>query len=87
MLDGGDRAARWRSPRTRSPSHRASGIRFAAAIFTNLTQDHLDFHDTMEEYFAAKRCLFDGELAPRVSVVNLGDAYGRRLADRPRAAP
>ena len=38
--------------------HRADAIHFAAAIFTNLTQDHLDFHGTMEEYFAAKRRLF-----------------------------
>ena len=43
--------------------HRADAIHFAAAIFTNLTQDHLDFHQTMEDYFAAKRLLFT-ELAP-----------------------
>jgi UDP-N-acetylmuramoyl-L-alanyl-D-glutamate--2,6-diaminopimelate ligase len=39
--------------------HRADAIHFAAAIFTNLTQDHLDFHATMEDYFAAKRRLFE----------------------------
>ena len=47
-------------------------------MFTNLTQDHLDFHATMEDYFPAKRRLF--ELEPPVGVVNLDDPYGRRLA-------
>jgi UDP-N-acetylmuramoyl-L-alanyl-D-glutamate--2,6-diaminopimelate ligase len=56
---------------------RAEGIRFACRVFTNLTQDHLDFHDDMEAYFLAKRRLFDG---PGPAVVNLDDAYGRRLA-------
>ena len=56
---------------------RASGLRFAAKIFTNLTQDHLDFHETMDAYFAAKRRLFD---EPGPAVVNADDGYGRRLA-------
>ena len=55
--------ARWRSPRTRSSSAAPSGIRFACRVFTNLTQDHLDFHPTMEDYFAAKRRLFEGARA------------------------
>jgi UDP-N-acetylmuramoyl-L-alanyl-D-glutamate--2,6-diaminopimelate ligase len=52
------------------------------AIFTNLTQDHLDYHGTMEAYFEAKRKLFDGvgAPAPRVAVVNLDDPYGQRIA-------
>jgi UDP-N-acetylmuramoyl-L-alanyl-D-glutamate--2,6-diaminopimelate ligase len=54
-----------------------SGIRFACRVFTNLTQDHLDFHETMEAYFTAKRGLFQG---PGASVVNLDDEYGRRIA-------
>ncbi len=57
---------------------RADAIHWAGAIFTNLTQDHLDFHPTMEDYFAAKRLLF--EAAPEVAVVNVDDAYGARLA-------
>jgi UDP-N-acetylmuramoyl-L-alanyl-D-glutamate--2,6-diaminopimelate ligase len=57
---------------------RADAIHWAAAIFTNLTQDHLDFHPTMEDYFAAKRLLFAAD--PEVSVVNLDDPYGARLA-------
>ncbi len=58
---------------------RADAIHWAAAIFTNLTQDHLDFHPTMEDYFATKCRLFaDGR--PQVAVVNVDDPYGARLA-------
>ncbi len=57
---------------------RADAIHWAGAIFTNLTQDHLDFHPTMEDYFAAKRLLF--EAAPGVAVINVDDEYGARLA-------
>jgi UDP-N-acetylmuramoyl-L-alanyl-D-glutamate--2,6-diaminopimelate ligase len=57
---------------------RADAIHWACAIFTNLTQDHLDFHPDMEDYFAAKRKLF--EAGPEVAVVNVDDAYGARLA-------
>lgn len=61
---------------------RVWGIAVDVAIFTNLTQDHLDYHGTMDAYFAAKRRLFEGvgTSAPRVAVVNLDDVYGRRLA-------
>ncbi|MGA7312342.1 MAG: UDP-N-acetylmuramoyl-L-alanyl-D-glutamate--2,6-diaminopimelate ligase [Silvibacterium sp.] len=60
---------------------RVHGLPFDVAIFTNLTRDHLDFHGTMENYFAAKRRLFDGSLLspPRVAVVNIEDAYGAQL--------
>jgi UDP-N-acetylmuramoyl-L-alanyl-D-glutamate--2,6-diaminopimelate ligase len=60
---------------------RLAGCHFAAAIFTNLTRDHLDYHKTFEEYFAAKRLLFagTGADAPDVGVVNADDAYGARL--------
>jgi UDP-N-acetylmuramyl-tripeptide synthetase len=63
--------------------HRADGLEFAAAVFTNLTRDHLDYHKTMESYFAAKRGLFTGRTGsvPRVAVINIDDHYGRRLAD------
>ena len=59
---------------------RADAVRFAAAVFTNLTRDHLDFHRSMDEYFAAKRRLF--ELLPEngVAVVNLDDPRGVELA-------
>ena len=58
------------------------GCRFAVAVFTNLTRDHLDYHKTFEDYFAAKRRLFEGtgEGAPATGVVNTDDAYGARLA-------
>ena len=61
--------------------HRADAIHFAAAIFTNLTQDHLDFHPTMEDYFSAKRRLFaDG--GPTHAVVNVDDRYGASARGR-----
>ena len=61
--------------------HRCDALQFAVAIFTNLTRDHLDYHITMENYFAAKRRLFDGTLGklPRVSVINADDARGSKL--------
>jgi UDP-N-acetylmuramoyl-L-alanyl-D-glutamate--2,6-diaminopimelate ligase len=61
---------------------RVYGLRFHTAIFTNLTRDHLDFHGTMEDYFAAKRALFlgAGGPAPRVSAINRDDAWGRQIA-------
>ncbi len=79
MLDGGDRACAMEVSSHALELGRAEGIHFAAAIFTNLTRDHLDFHDTMEDYFQAKRRLFAND--PGVSLVNVGDPYGRRLAD------
>ncbi len=60
--------------------HRVDATRFGVAVFTNLSQDHLDFHGTMERYFAAKARLFLPDLAAQ-AVVNLDDAYGRRLAE------
>ena len=62
---------------------RVDAIRFAVAVFTNLSQDHLDFHGTMEDYFAAKASLFDPERA-EVAVVNGDDPWGRRLLESPR---
>jgi UDP-N-acetylmuramoyl-L-alanyl-D-glutamate--2,6-diaminopimelate ligase len=87
MLDGGDVACSMEVSSHALELGRVAEIPFAAAIFTNLTQDHLDFHASMEEYFQAKRRLFlaSGEgdeavPAPGVSVLNVGDRYGRRLA-------
>ena len=60
--------------------HRVDGTWFAVAVFTNLSRDHLDFHPSMEDYFAAKARLFTPELAGR-AVVNLDDPHGRLLAD------
>ncbi len=58
---------------------RVGGVRFATSVFTNLSQDHLDFHATMEEYFDAKALLFTSALSDR-ALVNLDDVAGRRLA-------
>jgi UDP-N-acetylmuramoyl-L-alanyl-D-glutamate--2,6-diaminopimelate ligase len=79
MVDGGDRAAVMEVSSHALELHRVGAIRFAAAVFTNLTQDHLDFHPTMEDYFAAKRRLF-ADYSPMASIVNLDDPYGTRLA-------
>lgn len=60
---------------------RTFGVPFDVAVFTNLTRDHLDYHRTFEEYFAAKQKLFEGcgTEPPRVTVLNLEDEYGARL--------
>ncbi len=60
---------------------RVYGVPFDAAVFTNLTRDHLDYHGTMEEYFASKTILFTGSGTepPRAAVINVEDEYGQRL--------
>src|SRR5436853_5350377 len=62
---------------------RVFGVPFDVAVFTNLTRDHLDYHRTIEEYFASKRVLFEGcgTEPPRVAVTNIDDEYGVKLAD------
>jgi UDP-N-acetylmuramoyl-L-alanyl-D-glutamate--2,6-diaminopimelate ligase len=60
--------------------HRVDGVRFAAAVFTNLTRDHLDFHGDMESYFAAKRRLFEMAAADAPGIVNVDDPRGVALA-------
>lgn len=60
--------------------HRVEGVRFQAAAFTNLSQDHLDFHSDMEDYFAAKASLFELARSER-GAVNTDDPYGRRLME------
>jgi UDP-N-acetylmuramoyl-L-alanyl-D-glutamate--2,6-diaminopimelate ligase len=78
MLDGGDRACVMEVSSHALALHRCDAIRFAVALFTNLTQDHLDFHRDMEDYFQAKRLLFAA--GPGTAIVNVDDEYGRRLA-------
>ena len=77
MLDAGDRSCAMEATSIASAKGRLAETRFAVLVFTNLTQDHLDFHGTMEQYYAAKRALFDQ--AER-AVVNVGDPWGQRLA-------
>jgi UDP-N-acetylmuramoyl-L-alanyl-D-glutamate--2,6-diaminopimelate ligase len=77
MLDAGDRSCAMEASSHASELHRLDCVRFSALVFTNLSQDHLDFHGDMESYFQAKRRLFrDGVPA----AVNVGDEWGRRLA-------
>jgi UDP-N-acetylmuramoyl-L-alanyl-D-glutamate--2,6-diaminopimelate ligase len=66
---------------------RVYGLQFDVAIFTNLTRDHLDYHRTMENYFAAKLKLFDGSVGspPRVAILNQDDAYGTTLKAHARS--
>ncbi len=61
---------------------RVHGLEFGVAVFTNLTRDHLDYHDTLEQYFSVKSRLFNGAMGrpPKVAVVNIDDLYGRKLA-------
>ena len=80
MLDAGDRSCAMEASSHASVLHRLDRVRFAVLLFTNLSRDHLDFHGDMESYFEAKRRLFLVEPRP-VAVVNVGDEYGRRLAE------
>ena len=82
MLDAGDRSAAVEATSHGSELGRLDRVRFSALVFTNLTQDHLDFHGTLERYFDAKRRLFTEARPP--AAVNVGDEHGRRLADELR---
>jgi UDP-N-acetylmuramoyl-L-alanyl-D-glutamate--2,6-diaminopimelate ligase len=77
MLEQGNRVCVMEATSMASAKGRLEGTRFAVLVFTNLTQDHLDFHGTMEEYFESKRRLF---AQAGSAVVNVGDEYGERLA-------
>jgi UDP-N-acetylmuramoyl-L-alanyl-D-glutamate--2,6-diaminopimelate ligase len=63
--------------------HRCDALQYSVAVYTNLTRDHLDYHGTMDNYFAAKRRLFDASLGgtPKTSVINIDDERGLKLAD------
>ena len=80
MLDAGDRSVALEASSHASTLRRLDRVRFDVLVFTNLTQDHLDFHGTMEDYYSAKRRLFTGA-APPPAAVNVGDELGRQLAD------
>jgi UDP-N-acetylmuramoyl-L-alanyl-D-glutamate--2,6-diaminopimelate ligase len=82
MLDAGDRSAAVEATSHGSALGRLDRVRFEALVFTNLTQDHLDFHGTLEDYFGAKRRLFTEARPP--AAVNVGDEHGRRLAEELR---
>jgi UDP-N-acetylmuramoyl-L-alanyl-D-glutamate--2,6-diaminopimelate ligase len=80
MLDAGDRSVAMEASSHAAALRRLDRVRFDVLAFTNLSQDHLDFHGSMEDYYAAKRRLFMGA-APPPAAVNVGDEWGRRLAD------
>jgi len=85
MLDAGDRSVAMEATSHGSELGRLERVRFDALAFTNLTLDHLDFHGSMERYYDAKRRLFvDHEPAP-AAAVNVGDEWGRRLAEELRS--
>jgi UDP-N-acetylmuramoyl-L-alanyl-D-glutamate--2,6-diaminopimelate ligase len=84
MLDAGDRSCAMEATSHGSELGRLDRVRFSALVFTNLSQDHLDFHGTMERYFEAKRRLFVDSRPP--AAINVGNEWGRKLAlDRPDA--
>jgi len=78
-LDAGSRTAVMEVSSHALAQRRVQGCEFAVAVFTNLTQDHLDFHGTMENYFQAKALLFSPEYLQGRAVINYDDPYGRRL--------
>jgi UDP-N-acetylmuramoyl-L-alanyl-D-glutamate--2,6-diaminopimelate ligase len=84
MLDAGDRSVAMEATSHGSELGRLERVRFAALAFTNLTQDHLDFHGSMDRYFDAKRRLFSEHEPAPAAAVNLADEWGRRLADELR---
>ena len=89
MLDAGDRACAMEVSSHALALQRTWGMRLAVAVFTNLTQDHLDFHSDMEDYFQAKRGLFIGgqrAAGGEAAAVNQDDPYGARLAAELREA-
>jgi UDP-N-acetylmuramoyl-L-alanyl-D-glutamate--2,6-diaminopimelate ligase len=83
MLDAGDRSVALEASSHAAALRRLDRVRFDVLVFTNLTQDHLDFHGSMEDYYAAKRRLFTSA-APPPAAVNVGDPWGRQLADERR---
>ena len=84
MLDAGDRSAVMEATSHGSVLGRLDRVRFKALAFTNLTQDHLDFHGTMDEYYEAKRRLFTEHEPAPAAAINVGDEWGRRLAEELR---
>jgi UDP-N-acetylmuramoyl-L-alanyl-D-glutamate--2,6-diaminopimelate ligase len=84
MVEAGDRSCVLEASSHASEKRRLDGVRFASLAFTNLTRDHLDFHGTMERYFEAKRRLFTEHEPAPAAAVNVGDEWGRRLADELR---
>jgi UDP-N-acetylmuramoyl-L-alanyl-D-glutamate--2,6-diaminopimelate ligase len=84
MLDAGDRSVVMEATSHGSELGRLEHVRFKALAFTNLTQDHLDFHGTMERYYEAKRRLFTEHEPAPAAAINAEDEWGRKLAEELR---
>ena len=84
MLDAGDRSCAMEASSHASELHRLDRVRFAALVFTNLSQDHLDFHGDMEAYFQAKRRLFLEDMPPAASTSPTRTGGGSRRSCRTR---
>ncbi|MCU0636832.1 MAG: UDP-N-acetylmuramoyl-L-alanyl-D-glutamate--2,6-diaminopimelate ligase [Gemmatimonadaceae bacterium] len=84
LVDAGIRRVAMETSSHALDQHRVEGVRFAAGVFTNLTRDHLDYHGTMERYFAAKAQLVDALASDGVAVVNADDAAWTALPPAPR---
>ncbi len=86
MIDAGNKAVAMEVSSHGLVQHRTRAIEFDTAVFTNLTQDHLDYHGTMENYFEAKAALFEGLARQRKkkarAIINVDDRYGHRLSER-----
>jgi UDP-N-acetylmuramoyl-L-alanyl-D-glutamate--2,6-diaminopimelate ligase len=86
MVDAGNKAVAMEVSSHALAQHRARAIEFDTAVFTNLTQDHLDYHRTMEQYFEAKKTLFAGLAAQKKkkgrAIINIDDRYGHLLSER-----
>jgi UDP-N-acetylmuramoyl-L-alanyl-D-glutamate--2,6-diaminopimelate ligase len=85
MLENGCTAAVMEVSSHALSQHRVHGLHFAAGVFTNLTQDHLDYHGTMDEYLAAKKILFDDLLPGATAITNADDAYGDTIVNGTKA--
>src|SRR5918992_1720007 len=84
MVDAGDRSCAMEATSHGSELGRLERVRFRALAFTNLSQDHLDFHESMDSYFDAKRRLFTDHEPPPAAAVNVGSEWGRKLAEELR---
>ena len=86
LMAGGEKAATMEISSHALALGRVYGLHFHTAVFSNLTRDHLDFHHTMEDYFAAKELLFAGSggPAPKYAVINRDDEWGRKLGEKRR---
>ncbi len=85
MVEGGCKTVAMEVSSHALHQNRVFGINFAAGVFTNLTQDHLDYHGSMENYFKAKKILFDSLNESAFAITNIDDEYGEQIVESSRA--